>query len=351
MASAVCPNPSCGSTEIRRILCTGYVDPRFPSLAMLLVSPLFRLGAAGLFLAGAAFVGLLLVVGRASSAQSTTAVSLLIVGAILSGFYLFYLSSLESYRVYQFCCRRCGYQWVEGRITYRQAALESQNPPARYRQPKRHAAYARVLLGSGALGLYDDTLAEARAASEEALTLFDELGDDAGVASAKNLAGLAALFQGDYERAESLIQASLDAYRRMSDWYGISAALDSLGQTALFRGDYDRAVPLLEESLALKQKLRYAVGTGWSLLALAEVAGARGQHDRAVRLASAGAALFEDHEWPIPPALQARQERVLASARQAVGGEVFATAWEEGEALEMDQAIDYALSANVHSGE
>jgi hypothetical protein len=46
-----------------------------------------------------------------------------------------------------------------------------------------------------------------------------------------------------------------------------------------------------------------------------------------------------------PPPLSRREEaeRELGAARAALGEEAFAAAWTEGQALPLDQAIEYAL--------
>ena len=81
-----------------------------------------------------------------------------------------------------------------------------------------------------------------------------------------------------------------------------------------------------------------------SLASFAGLAQAQGQLIRAVRLFGAAQAILQTLNWRLPPADGETYERNVASARAQLSKAAFDTAWEEGHALSMDQAIDYALS-------
>ena len=54
--------------------------------------------------------------------------------------------------------------------------------------------------------------------------------------------------------------------------------------------------------------------------------------------------LGEEFGWSLTPVPYARRERAIATARVALGEEAFEVAWNEGRAMVLDQAVDYALN-------
>jgi non-specific serine/threonine protein kinase len=119
---------------------------------------------------------------------------------------------------------------------------------------------------------------------------------------------------------------------------------------ALAQGDHQRAVALFEENLVVCRDL-----TGrqrrvpYALHYLGVVALELAHLERATRLFAAAAALRERVGQPLTPTDRAEHERYLSGLRQALGRELFATAWSAGRALSIDQAIEYALSAPAKS--
>jgi hypothetical protein len=84
--------------------------------------------------------------------------------------------------------------------------------------------------------------------------------------------------------------------------------------------------------------------TSECLVGLAAVFSAHGQYDRAARLFAAGELLREIIGWHPMPGDQADDDRRLASTRSGLGEAAFATAWAEGRAMTLEQAIEYALT-------
>ncbi len=62
--------------------------------------------------------------------------------------------------------------------------------------------------------------------------------------------------------------------------------------------------------------------------------------ERSLRLAGAAAALRQNIGAPLTPAEQAKLEAILDPARQALTNTASATAWLEGWAMPMEQAIE-----------
>jgi non-specific serine/threonine protein kinase len=129
----------------------------------------------------------------------------------------------------------------------------------------------------------------------------------------------------------------------LGDQQGIVHALGALGHVEREAGKYARCAAYYGESLALRHARddRFAIAQG--LEDLAGLAGRRRQWERALRLlgAAEGVALALGRSLPV--ALANEYQRTVDGARDALGEAAFAAAWAAGQALSLEQAINYAL--------
>jgi predicted ATPase/class 3 adenylate cyclase len=207
----------------------------------------------------------------------------------------------------------------------------------------------------------------ARALFEESLALRQGLGNRRGIALVLYDLGTVAHRQGDYQRACALLTESLTQFRELENSIDIAFALHALGHVALARGDTRRAALHFRESLTLlpvsAEPLVHGVVLGIlasvthadlnlhfprpilceALSSLAAVAHADGHAERAARLLAAAATVREAAGIHAVPSWQEDTERLDAAVRADLSADVFATAWAEGQAMTMDQAMAYAL--------
>jgi predicted ATPase/transcriptional regulator with XRE-family HTH domain/Tfp pilus assembly protein PilF len=236
------------------------------------------------------------------------------------------------------------------------------------------------------LGLVAQDLGEyeqARALFEESLEICRELDDKADIASTLNNLAIVTLAQGDSTSARALNEESLGLWRELEDAYGMALSLHNLGETARFDRDYATAQPLYEQSLALYREIgfqqgvanmlnnlghvahhqqdlerakalfneslsmRREVGEKRSILeclaALAGVALSQGQPERAVRLLGATDAMLETTGAPLYPVDAIDYERTLSASKHQLREKEWETAWAEGRAMTVEQAVAYAL--------
>jgi len=198
------------------------------------------------------------------------------------------------------------------------------------------------LLGLIAIGRRD--YAGATPLLEESLALARVAGARQAVSTALNGMGGVAMAQGDPQRAAPLFAESLEVRRALGDRRGSIPMLVLLAEAMLACGDIVRARALLGESFALSREIDYYQGYSWGLKTAAELAVAAGQAERAARLLGADEALREAHTIPIWSDPRRQYDRLVATARAALGDETFAAAWAAGRALTLEQAIAYALS-------
>jgi predicted ATPase/DNA-binding SARP family transcriptional activator len=151
----------------------------------------------------------------------------------------------------------------EGR-TLLAAALAASASPARPRAAALHAA--------GRLAYYQGDVEQAETLDEEALALWRQLGDSAGIAASLNSLGTLANREGDAARAVDLHEEALALWRELGDRAGIAVSVINLGGMAYWQGDAARALALHEEALAMRRELGDRHGIVLALINLGAVA-------------------------------------------------------------------------------
>lgn len=202
-----------------------------------------------------------------------------------------------------------------------------------------------VLLNNlGIVARFQRDLAGARQMNDESLVLFRELGDRWAVGQLLNNQACVASDQGDYAEARVLLQESLLIRRQLGDKAGLALSLNTLADVVLDEGDYASARPLLDESLAINRDLGDQTAIAYLIEDYGGLAAAESQPEHALRLAGFAAALREAIGAPLPPAEQARVDRMIAPAQAALQ-DTAAQVWAAGRALELGQAIALALAS------
>jgi tetratricopeptide (TPR) repeat protein len=263
-----------------------------------------------------------------------------------------------------------GLHWME-------EVLSSEDAPALARA--RASCVAGIMLFRRGAG------EPASARLEEALALFQSLGDTAGAMVAAHLAGLMALGSGDTELAEGLLEEGLRLCRSLEDAWSEAIILANLGLIPLVRGDYELAEgyfqqalslgrttgnPLVKlpplyqlaqvaqvqndhrlaaerygEALALGVEMQDVEEMGLCLRGLAECAVAEGDHARAGRLYGASDATLESTgaAFRAPQFSPSFHERYLVRARGELGDQTWSDTLEEGRRMPLEEAIGYAF--------
>ena len=196
----------------------------------------------------------------------------------------------------------------------------------------------------GILALEQNDYAAAWNLLEESLTISRKLRNQQGISNALNNLGNVALARGDYGAARDLLEESLTIMRQLGDQGGIASSLNNLAGVASCQGDFAGARALYAESLTIKRWLGNQQGIAISLEGMAEVAQGQNQLVQAAQLWGAALSLRDSIRCPSPPLEQEKIAMPIALVHQALGEEAFAAAWDEGRAMTMEQAIEYALA-------
>jgi tetratricopeptide (TPR) repeat protein len=200
----------------------------------------------------------------------------------------------------------------------------------------REPASAQMRLGQ--IDYWQGRLAEARAHFEAALQGFQELNDRNGIGWAPSWLGCVAYRAGELAQAQALLEASCDHLFGLE----LSFALLSRGDVARAQGDLTHAEDMYARGLNLALDQGGQANLAEFLEGFAKLALAGDRPDRAARLLSAAEALRTRIGTPVPFVEQADYDQALAQAREQLGTMTFAAAWEAGQALPLERAVDLA---------
>jgi predicted ATPase/DNA-binding XRE family transcriptional regulator len=204
----------------------------------------------------------------------------------------------------------------------------------------QHAGTA--LLNLGRLALYHRGDYEgATTFLTESLGLSRALGSRGAVAATLYQLSRVMLNQGRYSEARDLLEEALDLCEELGERLGSASTLLSLGLAILMQGGRQEARRLITQSLTMFQELGNKLGTLESLEAIAGVSIEEGEAARAARLLGAAESQREaarDVQSGI-----AWISSWLERARKQLDSASFCASWEEGRAMSLEQAIEYAL--------
>jgi len=224
--------------------------------------------------------------------------------------------------------------------------------------------------------------ATAQTLYEECLAIWRELGDKSSIAVALTQLGLIKHEQGDHTNTLSYLEQSLTLHQEAGErrnsahtlyWLGCIAeeqgdlekarfhleeayAIDlefgqraghaqwKLGDVLSMQGVYAAARKLLIESLKVAWELGDKALANASLEYLAWLAYSEGESERAVRLFGAADILRTTCGYIFSPSDKNKHVARTVEVRATLGDAAFTTAWEQGRAMTLEQAVAYALS-------
>jgi non-specific serine/threonine protein kinase len=203
---------------------------------------------------------------------------------------------------------------------------------------------AHFLFVQGGAAREERALIAAAALGEQSLALAREVGDPLLLAEPLLLLGMVAWEEGDCKRAAPLLTESLSLLRQMGDRMHMPIPLLNLGVVAMLQGDFAAAVAHCREGVLLSREFGDKRGVIWCLQGLAAVAAAQGKAVQAARMIGAVDATLAAIGHTMPPRMRAMVERTIATARAAIDESTYTTAWAEGRAMTLEQAITCALA-------
>jgi tetratricopeptide (TPR) repeat protein len=179
---------------------------------------------------------------------------------------------------------------------------------------------------------------------DDALAVWDRLGDEVARARSLDAAATVARRRGDLDRALALGDQGLALRRRFGDRNGVAVSLGNLGWTMLERGEGRRAAVFFCEALLLHLEAGNRRGLAGCLTGLAKLSADQGRPDVAARVLGTADSLDRTDGAVRTPSRQRRHEKLVAEVAAAMTGDAFAAAWAAGRALSPEQAVAEATA-------
>jgi tetratricopeptide (TPR) repeat protein len=203
-------------------------------------------------------------------------------------------------------------------------------------------AWALTFLGGAAIGR-PEACAEGVEHAEAGLAIFRELGDQPGMAQALNMLGELARTVGDYGRAREVYEECLVISQKTGEKMRQAMSSGNLGYVAFHEGDFERARDLNASRLKQMYEIGANLASADGLAGAAGPLARLGEPIKAARLLGAADALIGglgiDHQMGDEFEFVTYAAEVRAMLDEAT----FETAFAEGQAMSLDEAVADAL--------
>ncbi len=203
-----------------------------------------------------------------------------------------------------------------------------------------NSAHSLYLLG-GTLFLFGDSEG-AKEAYQQIPSKSKIVEDKVMAAHAIRGAAMIALQDNDLDQAEQLYQDALVALQKIGDENCASGAIRDLGEIARRGGQYAQAIELLSQSLLSFVEMGNDVPIGIAIERFASLASSLGNYRKATQLLAA----VEEHIGDTinsSPTLQTEHKKLISSAQDHFGHQVFEQYWIEGAEMSLVDAAALAL--------
>ena len=185
---------------------------------------------------------------------------------------------------------------------------------------------------------------------EECLPLLREQENWRAYAFAFSRLGAIAIFQGNFSQAWARLSEAVSLLREYGEPGLLNVTLVYLGVLAFVQGDLVQSISYLREGLLLMRQTGNRYMLAIDLIAFGCAAGAlRGPYSCAL-LCSAAEALFESLNITLPVAYRPLYKSYLGTLRSQVDEATWAAWWAEGKTLSQDEIIALALAASEAEG-
>lgn len=204
---------------------------------------------------------------------------------------------------------------------------------------KCQAAWALVLNGLTTLDEPD----EANRLAEEGLSLFREIDDWSGMATAFNGLGEIARVNGHDEQARRNYEAAVAVAEQTGNIRRKYISLANLSYIAQHENDHVRAIALIRQKLELAREMKNHNDIATAILTLSGSLAAVGEPERAARLLGAAETTLSRIGAHIETTDKPEYERINREVRTLLDQATFQAAWAEGRKMTLEQAVADAL--------
>jgi non-specific serine/threonine protein kinase len=195
----------------------------------------------------------------------------------------------------------------------------------------------------GAQAVIEEDFPAARALCEDGLAVARAVGDAYALAGILRWLGWLKFLEGDVPASQQLLEEAVAIHRRLGERYVLADVLERLALVATATGRYAKAGEAFGESVQLRHEMGDRSGIADSLEGIAALAAAQRHPTQAIQLAGAAASLRATSGSTFTPARRTMLDQWLVPLRQTLGEEAIHSAWEAGQAMSLEQALELAL--------
>jgi predicted ATPase len=163
---------------------------------------------------------------------------------------------------------------------------------------EHHKERAKVSHFLGALATAQADYPAAEHFLRQSLALYEEMGDQPGIAASLNALAVSARDRGDYASSQSNFERSLACWRLLPDRLAMARCLHNLANVVKVRGDYSRAQWALREATDIFEQLGDRNGAAWSINQQGDIAREQGDVRTARALYQRALSAFRNSEDP-----------------------------------------------------
>ena len=212
-----------------------------------------------------------------------------------------------------------------------------------YREVGNLRPMANTLSILGFFLLLDGDIESAQKCLDESNLLFQQLNPKAEKGHLLGTYGLIALMRGDYQQARAYFQENATKNKELGSRMDYLWANIRLGQVALYEGNLTEARQVFSETALNFQKDEHTTGLVFTLELMASLYVAVNKAEYAARLIGWADAMREKTSSTRASLEQAVVDRDIAAVVTKIGGEAFQEAYNKGQVMTIDEAVEYAL--------
>jgi tetratricopeptide (TPR) repeat protein len=155
------------------------------------------------------------------------------------------------------------------------------------------------------------------------------------------IAGMTECYNGQPTQGREKMELAIEFLRKESP-LDVPDLLPWLGHVLWLETDASRARKIYQEAITEARQLHYFFKIPECLEGLGKIAVTQNDLERAARLFGAAEAMREKMGTPIPPVMRGDYDAHVALLRENMGT-AFELSWHEGQAMTLEQSIDYAV--------
>jgi len=198
------------------------------------------------------------------------------------------------------------------------------------------------------LGLLTSTTGDYSSADrfyEQALQLAREMGNQILVAGILNNMALGASGRGDNDAAGKLLEQAVELAKSAGNRFTLDAILDSLARVRLRSGSVNAARRIYVEAVSMAAEFADTVNVAVCLEGIGLTALVAGNPEMTIKLTAAATSLRAAIGDEPTPEWVGEVADGLAAARARLGREAADAAWRQGTAMNLQEAVQYAIEA------